>query len=119
MEGKRRGVGPGLAFGAVVIALAIAILIAWAIANWWYLITVFLIEIGLLIIVLGLTSSRSGTASGRSQTVYLLAWGGILAIIGVILILNDLYPNNIPLLVVVFLIFIGLLAIGAYLSRSR
>jgi hypothetical protein len=51
--------------------------------------------------------------------VYLITWGVVLVAIGAILIVNDLFPNNLVLLIAVFLIIIGLGAVTAYLVSPR
>jgi hypothetical protein len=46
-------------------------------------------------------------------------WGGVMVMLGSLLLLNDVFPNNVPVLIAVFLIFTGAIAILAYLVRSR
>jgi hypothetical protein len=49
----------------------------------------------------------------------MLLWGGVMVVLGGLLLINDVFPNNVPVLIAVFLIFTGAIAILAYLLRSR
>lgn len=120
MEESRVGGGrTGLTVGFVLIAIAVAILVGWVTNNWFYLVPVFLLELGAFVLLLGAISKKSPDHQGRSWTIYMLFWGGVMAMIGCLLLINDVFPNNIPILIAVFLIFSGAIAILAYLMRSR
>jgi hypothetical protein len=107
-----RKLGYGLTAGAILIAVAVAILIAWAVNKWWYFLPVFMIEAGILGIVTGLLAGRQGTTSSRSYATYSETWGVIIALLGALLIVDDYSPGNLPLLVAIFLIVLGVLAIA-------
>ena len=49
----------------------------------------------------------------------MLLWGGILLILGVEWIVNDLYPGNVVFLVISFMVFVGAVALLGYLIRGR
>jgi hypothetical protein len=119
MEKSGRKMGYGLMAGALLIAAAIAILVAWIVGKWWYFLPVLMIEGGILGIASGFLTGRQGTTSARAYAVYSSAWGVILALFGVLLLVNDLAPNNLPLLVVVFLIAIGAMAIAIAVGRRK
>ncbi len=121
MEASRveGGSRTGLSVGFILIAAAIAILIGWVTGRWFYLVPVFLLELGALVLLLGAISRESRDRQGRSWMIYMFLWGGMMVILGGLLLLNDLYPNNVPVLIAVFLIFTGAIAILAYLVRSR
>ena len=121
METSRVGEGnrTGLTVGFVLIAAAVAILIAWVTANWFYLVPVFLLELGGFVLLLGTVSAKTRDHQGRSWIIYMFLWGGAMVMLGGLLLLNDVFPNNVPVLIAVFLIFIGAIAILAYLVRSR
>jgi hypothetical protein len=115
----RDGGHTGLAVGFVLIAAAVAILIGWATGNWFYLLPVFLLELGAFLLVLGAVSGKAQGHQGRSWTLYVFLWGGVMVMLGALLLLNDVFPNNVPVLIAVFLIFSGAIAILAYFLRSR
>ena len=121
MEASRVGGGghTGLTVGFVLIAAAVAILIGWGTGNWFYLVPVFLLELGAFVLVLGAISGKSRDLQGRSWTIYMFLWGGVMAMLGGLLLLNDAFPNNVPILIAVFLIFAGAIAILAYFAKSR
>jgi hypothetical protein len=112
----RDGGHTGLTIGFVLIAAAVAILIGWGTGKWFYLLPVFLLELGAFTLVLGVAAKNS---QSKSWTLYMFLWGGIMVMLGALLLLNDVFPNNIPVLIAVFMIFSGVIAISAYLSRSR
>ncbi len=109
----------GLTVGFVLIAAAIAILVGWATNNWFYLVPVFLLELGAFVVVLGTVSKKSQDQQGRSWMMYMFLWGGVMVMLGALLLLNDFFPGNVPVLIAVFLIFSGVIAILAYLAKSR
>jgi hypothetical protein len=109
----------GLTVGFVLIAAAVAILIALVTANWFYLVPVFLLELGGFVLLLGAVSKKSQDRQGKSWMIYMLLWGGVMVVLGGLLLINDVFPNNVPVLIAVFLIFTGAIAILAYLLRSR
>ena len=115
----RGGSQTGLTVGFVLIAAAVAILVGWATENWFYLVPLFLLELGAFVLVLGAITKKPQDHQGRSWAVYMFLWGGVLVILGSLLLLNDLFPNNFPVLIAVFLIFLGVIAILAYFARSR
>lgn len=111
-SGRRRLYG--LSAGYLLIAVAVAILIAWSVGTWWYFFPVIFIAWGVYGIVLAAMMGTGRTTEGRSFFIYNLLWGGILTILGMELILNDLYPGNFVLLLVVFILFVGAVAIMAF-----
>jgi hypothetical protein len=115
----RDGGHTGLTVGFVLIAAAVAILIGWATGRWFYLLPIFLLELGAFLLVLGAVSGKTHGHQGKSWTLYIFLWGGVMVMLGGLLLLNDVFPNNVPVLIAVFLIFTGVIAILAYLSRSR
>jgi hypothetical protein len=115
----REGGQTGLTVGFVLIAAAVAILIGWGTGRWFYLLPVFLLELGAFLLVLGAVYGKGQGHQGRSWTLYMFLWGGIMVMLGALLLLNDVFPNNVPVLIAVFLIFSGVIAILAYLSRTR
>jgi hypothetical protein len=119
MEQQGRRMGYGIMAGAILIAAAIAILIAWVVGKWWYFLPVLMIEGGILGIANGYLAGRQGTTSARAYSVYSAVWGAIIALLGALLIVNDLAPNNLPLLVIVFLVAVGIMAIAIATGRRK
>jgi hypothetical protein len=109
----------GLAFGYLVICAAVAILVAWYLGVWWYFFPIMMIAGGTYLLTMGFLASRVSASKGGPFFIYLLLWGGVLLIVGLEWILNDLYPGNLIFLVVLFLVFIGTVALLGYLMRRR
>jgi hypothetical protein len=104
--GKRRNL-TALTTGYMFISLAVSILVAVAANKIWYIIPVFILLVGGYVTFLG-TLPRPMVRGTPSTRVYLMAWGVILVAVGAILIVNDVFPNNLALLIAVFLIIVGL-----------
>ena len=114
---RRRNLS-GLTAGYVLIALAVSILISYSIDKFWYALPIFMIALGAYVIFLG-TLPRTPGRDVRSGMIYTLTWGGIMAVLGVLLITNDLLPNNAIVLIAVFLIFLGAIAVVAFATRPK
>jgi len=115
--GRRRNLN-ALTMGFMFIALAVSILVAVAVNKIWYIIPVFILLVGCYVTFLG-TLPRQMVRGSPSARVYLISWGVILIAVGALIIINDLFPNNVALLVAVFLILIGLGAVTAYVVSPR
>lgn len=118
-EQRRMANRTGLTVGYLVISAAVAILIAYYLDVWWYFFPIMMIAGGVYLLMVGTLTARPAGSEAGSYMVYMLLWGGILAILGAELIVNDLYPDNLVFLVVVLLVFIGLVAILGFLLRGR
>jgi len=116
-EEMRGGNRTGLAFGYLVICAAVGILVSWYLDVWWYFFPIMMIAGGAYLLAICFLASRA-SSKGGSIFVYLLLWGGAMLILGVEWILNDLYPGNLILMLVVFLVFIGGVAILGYMMRK-
>ena len=103
----------------MAIAIAVSILVAWAVGKWWYFFPVIFIAWGVWGLALTVLTGAGSTTEGRSSYLYSLLWGGVLTIVGAELIANDLYPGNIVLLIVVFLLFLGVVAFIGYGMGGR
>jgi apolipoprotein N-acyltransferase len=120
MSSSRRSGYESLSVGYLVIAFAISIAIAWALEDWILVIPVFLLESGVFYAVLGVyTRRRERDPKAASSSSYIIFWGGTVALVGAIWLLNRQYPGNVPLLVVLFLVWVGLFAIVLSLPRLR
>jgi uncharacterized membrane protein YoaK (UPF0700 family) len=114
---RRRNIN-ALTTGYVFISLAISILVAVAVGKIWYILPVFLLLIGVWVAFLG-TLPRASVRGSPSARVYLMTWGIILVLVGGLLIINDLFPDNLPLLIAIFLIVIGLGAFATYATNQK
>lgn len=105
--------------GFIIIALAIAILLAWVVGSWWMFFPIVLIGIGGFYTVLGAVA-RMGEAPvqrGPSSSSYYIFWGPTLVLLGLLWILSAETDFSGVLLLVIFLLWIG--AVATFLSLSR
>src|SRR4030066_2132486 len=98
-----------LSIGYLLIAFAVAILIGWSAAAWWLVIPVFMIEAGVFYLIVGFVTSprESGKPREQRDAYYYVFWGGTLGLLGTIWLLDWQYPGNVPLLVVLFIAWLG------------
>jgi len=120
MSSSRRSGYESLSVGYLIIAFAISIAIAWSLADWILVVPVFLLEAGVFYAILGIyTRQREQDPKAASSSSYMIFWGGTIALVGAIWLLNRQYPGNVPLLIVLFLVWVGLYAIVLALPRLR
>jgi len=110
-----------LSIGYLLIAFAVAILIGWWADRWWLVIPVFMIEAGIYYLAAGfyLSPKEGHMRKERKDSLYYIFWGGSLGLLGAIWLLNWKYPDNVPLLVVIFIIWLGSVVIVLSLPRFR
>jgi cobalamin synthase len=103
----------GIKVAAVLISLAVAILISYALNNWWLFLPVILLEMGIIVLALGTSVGRPapGMPWTKSASNYYLFWGNMLTAIGALLILNTFLPGNAIILIIVFLIWMAVFAL--------
>ena len=108
-DGSRSYNSFGMRAAAVLISLAVAILISYALNNWWLFLPVILLEMGIFVLVIGISVGRPGPGMPwtKSASNYYLFWGNMLTAIGALLILNTFLPGNAIILLVVFLIWMA------------
>lgn len=109
----------GLTVGFVLIAVAVSILVAYSLNKWWYFVPIFLIFAGFFGLLRGVLVARGDIKESRSTTTYLFTWGGIMVIIGALLVVNDVLPGNLVVLIAVFLVFVGGLALAIFGLRGK
>lgn len=120
MSSSRRSGYESLSVGYLIIAFAVSIAIAWTLNDWILVIPVFLLEAGVFYAVLGVyMRQREQDPKAASSSSYTMFWGGTIALVGAIWMLNRQYPGNVPLLIVLFLVWVGLFAIVLALPRLR
>ncbi len=102
----------GQTAGFVLIAIGFAVIAAiFAGNNWLLVIPIVMIEGGIYGISLGLLNASRGPGAGPkwgTDPAYTMFWGSLLGILGVLWLVNDAYPNNLPALLSGFLIWLGL-----------
>jgi len=110
-----------LSIGFLLIAFAVAILVGWYTADWWLLIPTFMIEAGVFYLIVGIAANpaSAGETKIQREALYYVFWGGTLGLLGVIWLLNRQYPDNLPLLVVLFILWLGGIVVVLSLPRLR
>ena len=121
VNGQRRSGLESLSIGFLLIAFAVAILISWLTNDWWLLIPVFMLEAGAYYVIVGALSRSKEPGASREQreAFYYLFWGGTLGLLGAIWLLNRQYPDNVPLLIVLFIVWLGGIVVALSLPRLR
>lgn len=121
MNSSQRSGIESLSVGYLLVAFAISILISWMVDDWWLLIPIFMIEAGGFYLLLGVVlRPRQQQLHPRYRNApYYVFWGGTLGVIGSLWLLNMQYPGNVPLLIVIFIIWLGAVAIGLSMTRIR
>lgn len=116
LRNSYQGLGAGFAF----IAVAIAILIAWASNQWLNIVPILLIEFGLFGLIVGSTIGRKSEDDGgfASESAYLLLWGSLLTILGISWFVGTNFPESAPVLIAILLIFIGVFILWLSWKRS-
>jgi len=110
-----------LSVGYLLIAFAISFLLAWQFGDWWLLIPFFLIAAGPFYVVLGFIYKASDAVRrrGMRNSSYHIFWGGTLALVGLLWLVQRQFPGNVPLLIVIFILWIGGVAFVLALPRLR
>lgn len=120
MGSSRRSGYESLSVGYLLIAFAVSILVAWLVGDWVLVIPVMLLLAGVFYIALGVLLRQGGQDAKRvSSSTYYAFWGGTMAILGAMWLFSRQYPGNAVLLVVVFIIWIGVVAMVMSLPRLR
>jgi len=119
-DGNRRFNSSGISAAAVLLSLAVAIIISLALNNWWLLVPVILLELGVFVLILGLSIARpsQGMPWTKSDSNYYLFWGNLMAMIGVLLLVNTFYPGNVIILIVVLLVWLAVFALLFSMRRK-
>ncbi len=110
-----------LSIAVLLIAFAVAVLIGWASGHWLNLIPVFLIEVGMYYVVLGLLM-RPGEQMVKESlrnALFFIFWGGTLALIGIEWLAAGTFSLNGVVLFVIFVLWIGIFALVLSLPRLR
>jgi hypothetical protein len=105
----------------VLFSIAIAILVAWAANEWILFIPIFLIEVGIGYLVLGfiIRPAELHKRPVMRDAYYYVLWGSVSALIGSEWLINRQYPGNVPLLVALFIVWMGVISAGLAIGRNR
>ena len=114
-DGRGSSILSGQTVGFITIAVGFAVLIStYATDNFWLIIPVVLIEVGFYGLVIGAFAGMRGDRGPiggfrwGNDPAYTMFWGSLLVLIGALWLVNDVWPDNIPALISVFLIWIGI-----------
>jgi hypothetical protein len=93
-DGNRRFNSSGISAAAVLLSVAVAIIASLALNNWWLLVPVILLELGVFVLILGFSVGRPSQG-----------------MIGVLLIINTFFPGYVIILFVVLLVWFAIFAL--------
>lgn len=121
LETSKKGGLESLSAGYLLIAFAVSILLAWLIDDWILVIPIFLLATGGYYFLLGavLQPGEKDVKPSMRDSPFYVFWGGTLVLVGAIWLLNRQYPGNVPLLVALFIIWIGAFVVVLSLPRLR
>lgn len=121
MESSRRSGFEGLSIGFLIVAFAVSLLVAWALDDWILTIPIFLLAAGVFYVALSFVINGFPQRPGElpKMSPYYLFWGATIAILGGMWLVNRQYPGSLTLLVIIFILWIGLMAVALSLPRIR
>lgn len=100
-----------------LLGIAIATMVSWYVDDWYLFLPIFLVIMGVHIMAVGMSHHTSASDRYRfASGSYLMFWGSLLALIGLVVLVNHYYPGN---GIWLFLIVILWLAISALLFTMR
>jgi hypothetical protein len=120
-SGRARSNYESFTVAYVLFSFAIALLVGWALADWILLVPVFLIEVGIGYLVLGfvIRPAEMHKRPVMRDAYYYVLWGSVSALIGLEWLINRQYPGNVPLLIALFIIWMGVISAGLAIGRNR
>jgi len=120
-SGRTRSNYESFTVAYVLFSFAIALLIARLLDEWILFIPVFLIEVGIGYLVLGfvIRPAELHKRPVMRDAYYYVLWGSISALIGFEWLINRQYPGNVPLLIALFIIWMGVISAGLAIGRNR
>jgi hypothetical protein len=119
-DGNRRFNSSGISAAVVLLSMAVAIIVSLALNNWWLLVPVILVELGVFVLILGFNVGRpsQGMPWTKSDSNYYLFWGNLMAMIGALLIINTFFPGYVIILFVVLLVWFAIFALLFSMRRK-
>jgi apolipoprotein N-acyltransferase len=120
-SGRTRSNYESFTVAYVLFSFAIALLVAWVLEDWILFIPIFLIEVGIGYLVLGfvIRPAEQHKRPVMRDAYYYVLWGSISALIGFEWLINRQYPDNVPLLIALFIIWMGVISAGLAIGRNR
>jgi len=120
-SGRTRSSYESFTVAYVLFSFAIALLVAWVLADWILFIPIFLIEVGIGYLVLGfvIRPAELHKRPVMRDAYYYVLWGSTSALIGFEWLINRQYPDNVPLLIALFIIWMGVISAGLAIGRNR
>jgi len=120
-SGRTRSNYESFTVAYVLFSFAIALLVAWVLDDWILFIPVFLIEVGIGYLVLGfvIRPAELHKRPVMRDAYYYVLWGSTSALIGFEWLINRQYPDNVPLLIALFIIWMGVISAGLAIGRNR
>lgn len=120
-SGRTRSNYESFTVAYVLFSLAIALLVAWVAEDWVIFIPIFLLEVGIGYLVLGfvIRPAEMHKRPVMRDAYYYVLWGSISALIGLEWLINMAYPGNVPLLIALFIIWMGVISAGLAIGRNR
>ena len=121
MSSSSRSGLESLSAGYLIIAFAVSFLLAWQFRDWWLLIPFFLIAAGVFYLILGIVIRPADMQKRRAlrDSSYYVFWGGTVGVFGLLWLINRQQPGNVPLLLVIFILWMGAIVLIFSLPRLR
>ncbi len=120
-SGRTRSNYESFMLAFTLFSIAIAVVVAWAANDWIMFIPVLLIEVGFGYLALGfvIRPMEMQKRPVMRDAYYYLLWGSISALLGIEWLINIYAPGNVPLLIALFVIWMGVLATSLAIGRNR
>lgn len=97
-----------ISIGVLLIAFAVAVLIGWTAGDWWLVVPIFMLEAGVYYIAItGLVRPGEKAGTRHDTSPYYIFWGGTLAVLGTLFLVQRKYPGHGLLLFLIFIIWVG------------
>jgi len=120
VESTKRVNTVALSAGVLIVALAVSLLAAYLLNNWWYFIPFMMLIYGGWTVVVGATNINKDISKfARADMVYNLFLGIILMAFGVAWMLYLIYPDQFVPILLVFMIVIGVAIVIANVVRAK
>jgi len=101
----------------VLLTIAVATMVSWFVDDWYLFLPILLVGVGLYLMAVGLSNHTTPTDRYRfANGSYLMFWGSLMALIGLVVLVNHYYPGN---GIWLFLIIILWLALSVLLFTMR
>lgn len=121
MNSSRMGGYETFSIGFVMIAVAICVLVSWSLDDWGLFIPLLMIIVGVFYIALGATIRVKDQTrrSAFADMPFYVFWGGTLGLLGSMWLLNREFPGNLPVIVAVFIVWVGFVVIFLSVRRTH